>query len=67
VVARLIVLVVVVVLVLAFVLQNRAVSTVRFLWWPIHVPTIALLVITFILGLIVGWVLAAFGRRQGRE
>jgi uncharacterized integral membrane protein len=65
--ARWIVLAVIVVLLLIFVFQNQATCTVRFLWWPVEMPTIALLIVTFILGLIVGWVLAAFGRRQGRE
>jgi len=62
----LIVLAVIVVLVLVFVLQNQAPCSVRFLWWRSEVPTIALLIATFISGIIVGWVLAAFGRRQGR-
>ena len=63
---RLAVLAVIVVLVLVFVFQNQAPCPVRFLWLSSDVPTIVLLLATFIVGLIAGWVLAAFGRRQGR-
>jgi len=58
----------IVVLVLVFAVQNLSPNQVQFLGWDWYVPTIVLLLITFVVGLIAGWILAAFGkRRQGRE
>lgn len=66
--AKFIVLVVIVVLTLVFIIQNQAPCQISFFW--LHkegIPTIVVLLVTFILGLIVGWILAALGRRQGRD
>lgn len=63
-----IIVILIVVLVLIFAFQNLDPSRVQFLGWGWHVPTIVLLLITFVVGLIAGWILAALGRRrQGRE
>jgi len=63
----LIIALILVALVATFALQNLSESNVRFLGWRWDVPTTFLLLITFIVGLIAGWILAACGkRRQGK-
>lgn len=64
---RLIIALIIVVLVVAFALQNLSRSTVRFLGWGWNIPTTFLLLITFIVGLIAGWILAALGKRGQRR
>lgn len=65
---RLIIALILVALVATFALQNLSESNVRFLGWRWDVPTTFLFLVTFISGLIAGWILGAFGkRRQGKE
>jgi uncharacterized integral membrane protein len=60
----LVALVVIVVLLVVFILQNQAPSPIRFLWWNPSMPTIVLLLVTFALGLVAGWISAAVGKRR---
>ena len=65
---RQVIAVVVVVLFVVFVVQNLDRTWIRFLGLKREIPTIALLLVTFAIGLVVGSVLATFGRgRQGRQ
>lgn len=52
---------------LIFTLQNTQLSKVQFLGWDWYIPTIVLLLVAFILGLVIGWILeAVFRGRKGR-
>jgi uncharacterized integral membrane protein len=49
---------------LIFVVQNTHVVTVRFLFWKAEASRVLVLIGTFMIGLIAGWLLASPGRKE---
>lgn len=63
---RLLIVMLILALLVAFSLQNAQEVKVQLLVWSFHISRALLILVPFLVGIVLGWVLGAFGRSRRR-